>query len=69
MFHSGYWWSTALSPIQEAKLSFSQRSSHHSMVTRSPNHMWAISWETTSIMRCRVAAEEFSGSKSRTVSR
>ena len=27
-----------------AKASFSQIPSHHSMVTRSPNHMWAISW-------------------------
>lgn len=28
--------------------SFSQRSFHHSMVTRSPNHMWASSWRMVS---------------------
>ena len=27
-----------------AKASFSQMPFHHFMVTRSPNHMWAISW-------------------------
>ena len=30
--------------MYSAKDSFSQRSSHQRMVTRSPNHMWAISW-------------------------
>ncbi len=33
-------------PMKSAKDSLSHRSSHHSMVTRSPNHMWAISWRT-----------------------
>ncbi len=31
-------------PMKSANDSFSHRSSHHFMVTRSPNHMWAISW-------------------------
>ena len=29
--------------MNSAKDSFSHRSSHHAMVTRSPNHMWDIS--------------------------
>ena len=38
----------------EAKVandSLSHRSSHHRMVTRSPNHMWAISWRIVSLRR------------------
>ena len=31
-----------------AKASFSQMPFHHFIVTRSPNHMWAISWAMTS---------------------
>ncbi len=34
-------------PMKSAKDSFSHRSSHHRMVTRSPNHMCAISCRTT----------------------
>ena len=33
----------AYAPMNSAKDSFSHRSSHHCMVTRSPNHMWDIS--------------------------
>ena len=33
--------------MKEAKLSLSQRSSHHFIVTRSPNHWCAISWAMT----------------------
>ncbi len=33
--------------MYSAKDSFSQMSSHQLSVTRSPNHMWAISWATT----------------------
>lgn len=33
--------------MYSAKDSFSQMSSHHVRVTRSPNHMWAISWAMT----------------------
>ncbi len=39
-----------------AKLSFSHRSSHHRMVTRSPNHMWAISWRIVSARPSRSAS-------------
>ena len=67
--HSGNSQSTAFVPIQDAKLSFSQRSSHHSIVTRSPNHMCAISWATTSATRCRVPADEFWLSTNSAVSR
>lgn len=33
--------------MYSAKDSFSQMSSHQRRVTRSPNHMWAISWAMT----------------------
>ncbi len=36
-----------------AKTSFIQTSSNQSIVTRSPNHMWAISWRITSARRSR----------------
>jgi len=39
-----------------AKLSLSHRSSHHRMVTRSPNHMWAISWRIVSARPSRSAS-------------
>src|SRR5947208_3368465 len=39
-----------------AKLSFSHRSSHHRIVTRSPNHMWAISCRMVSARRSRAAS-------------
>ena len=38
-----------------AKASLSQMPFHHFMVTRSPNHMWAISWAITSATRCSSA--------------
>src|SRR6185503_7497310 len=44
---------------QEAKLSFSQRSSHQRIVTRLPNHMCAISWRITSARRSRAASVTF----------
>ena len=34
---------------QEAKPSFSHKSSHHSGVTKLPNHWWANSWEITAL--------------------
>ena len=43
----------AFSSMNVAKASLSQMPFHHFMVTRSPNHMWAISWLTTSATRCR----------------
>ncbi len=39
--------------------SFSHRSSHHRMVTRSPNHMWAISCRIVSARRSRAASVTF----------
>src|SRR4051794_39864611 len=39
-----------------AKLSFSHRSSHHRIVTRSPNHMCAIPWRIVSARRSRSAS-------------
>ena len=41
---SGWKRSMTFSPIQLAKDSLSQMSSHQAMVTRSPNHWWASSW-------------------------
>ena len=35
-----------------AKASFNQMPFHHRIVTRSPNHMWASSWATTSATTC-----------------
>ena len=40
---------------QEANASLSQRSSHHCIVTRSPNHMCAISWKMNSARTARCA--------------
>jgi hypothetical protein len=34
-----------------ANASLSHSPFHHFMVTRSPNHMWASSWATTSATR------------------
>src|SRR3954451_10272948 len=42
-----------------AKLSLSHRSSHHRMVTRSPNHMCAISCRIVSARRSRAASVTF----------
>ena len=67
--HSGKSQSTALSPTQDAKLSLSHRSFHHAIVTRSPNHMCAISWEMMAAMRCLTCTDVRSGSTSSTTSR
>ena len=69
IFHSGWSAFTVFVPIHVAKDSLSQRSSHHAMVTRSPNHMWAVSCAITSTMFCRVCADDVAGSKSRIRSR
>ena len=42
-----------------AKLSFSHRSFHHFIVTRSPNHMCDISWRITSARCSRAASVTF----------
>ena len=55
--------------MRVAKASLSQIPSHHCMVTRSPNHMWAISWETTSATRSSSVRAAVPGSTSRAVSR
>ena len=39
--------------------SLSQRSSHHFIVTRLPNHMWASSWRIVSARRSILASETF----------
>ncbi len=39
--------------------SFSHRSFHHSMVTRSPNHMWASSWRMVSARPSYAASVTF----------
>ncbi len=52
-------WQTASAKV--ANDSFSQRSFHHSMVTRSPNHMWASS--------CRMVAARDSYAASVTLER
>ena len=51
----------ASTDMNVAKLSFSQRSSHQRIVTRSPNHMWAIS--------CRMAFARSSRTASVTLER
>jgi hypothetical protein len=52
-----------------AKASFSQMPFHHFMVTRSPNHMWAISWATTSARFCSSNCVAAAGSASSRLSR
>ena len=67
--HSGLKASTAASSMKVAKASLSHRPFHHFMVTRSPNHMWASSWATTSATRWSSSCVPASGSTSRTASR
>ncbi len=47
---------------------FYQRSSHHSRVTRLPNHWWASSWDTTTATLCLLAVLDSAGSYNRFVS-
>ncbi len=49
--HSGFQASTHSISMKVAKASLSQMPFHHAIVTRSPNHMWATSWATTSATR------------------
>ena len=44
---------TQCTSMNVANASLSQSPFHHSIVTKSPNHMWAISWATTSAIRSR----------------
>ena len=55
--HSGFHAPTALVSIQLAKPSFSQMSSHHRMVTKSPNHWCAISCAITTATRLRSSTD------------
>ena len=55
--------------MKVAKASLSQMPFHHLMVTRSPNHMWAISWEMTSATRSSSTRAAWVGSTSSTASR
>ena len=52
-----------------ANASLSQMPFHHDMVTRSPNHMWAFSWATTSATRSSSAWVACRSSTSSAVSR
>ncbi len=61
--------STVSSSMKVAKASFSQIPFHHFMVTRSPNHMWAVSWATTWATRSSSSREAAGWSTSSAVSR
>ena len=52
-----------------AKASFNQMPFHQRIVTRSPNHMWASSWATTSATRICSSIVAVAGSTSRAFSR
>ncbi len=67
--HSGRKASTQSISMKVAKASLSQIPFHHLMVTRSPNHMWAVSWAMTSATRSISSRVAVSGSISRTDSR
>ncbi len=69
MSQSGRQSATVRNSIQVANASLSHRSSHHCIVTRLPNHWWAISWATTSAMRFFAATDAVSRSHSSAVSR
>src|SRR6266568_7954540 len=58
--HDGCHASSGLSDMKVAKPSLSQMSFHHFIVTRSPNHMCAISWaivSATAVLRSKEAVE------------
>ena len=63
--HSGRNASVQVISMNVAKASFSQMPFHHFIVTRSPNHMWAISWAMTSTTACSSACVATAGSTSR----
>ena len=52
-----------------AKASLSQIPFHQRIVTRSPNHMWASSWATTSATRSCSLIVDVAGSTSSRLSR
>ena len=67
--HSGFHASTASISMNVAKASLSQIPFHHDIVTRSPNHMWATSWATTSATRSSSVCVAVFSSTRRAVSR
>ena len=67
--HSGFQASTAIISMKVANASLSHRPFHQPIVTRSPNHMCAFSWATTSATRSRSAWVAVASSTSRAVSR
>mmetsp|Transcript_28630 Transcript_28630/g.71866 ORF Transcript_28630/g.71866 Transcript_28630/m.71866 type:complete len:276 (+) Transcript_28630:1776-2603(+) len=69
MFHSGTSASATRLCIILAKPSLSQRSSHHCIVTRLPNHWCESSWVITDATRCFWLVETFASSQSRSTSR
>ncbi len=68
-FHSGFHVADGFFSTQVAKPSFSQMSSHHFIVTRSPNHWCASSCPITDAISLRVPREARVSSASRRVSR
>ena len=67
--HSGFQAWTASISMKVANASLSQIPFHHTMVTRSPNHMWASSCATTSAIRSRSMWDAAASSTRRAVSR
>ena len=67
--HSGRKASVQRISMKVAKASLSQMPFHQRMVTRSPNHMWAISWWMTSATRWSSPWVARSGSTSSSASR
>ena len=67
--HDGRKASTHSISMNVAKASLSQMPSHQPMVTRSPNHMCAISWAITSATRSSSARAALCSSTSSAVSR
>ena len=67
--HSGFQSSTASISMNVANASFNHRPFHQRMVTRSPNHMCAFSWETTSATRSNSLRVAVCSSTSSAVSR
>src|SRR5208337_3056367 len=65
---SGFHCATGCGVIQVAKPSLSQMSSHHFMVTRSPNHWWATSCAMVSATPFFAPTEEVFSSISSAVS-
>ena len=67
--HDGRKASTQRVSMNVAKASLSQMPSHQPMVTRSPNHMCASSWATTSATRSSSARAALDGSINNALSR